>query len=100
MGDLNAPGVADGTEHRLLVIPPDPAHFEAVVPAEPAGTGRGDAPIYEDQLEAPADALPGQVLQDQLAGPVLVGGGRHDQRTHREPGDVDGHDALAPFVRP
>ena len=28
MGDLHAPGVPDGAEDRLLVVPPHPAHFE------------------------------------------------------------------------
>jgi hypothetical protein len=34
------------------------------------------------------------VLQHQLAGPVLVGGGRHDQGAHWEAGHVDCHNAL------
>lgn len=37
MGDVDAPGVPDGTEHRLLVVPPDAAHLGPVVPAQ--GTG-------------------------------------------------------------
>jgi hypothetical protein len=28
VGDLDAPGVADGSEHRLLVVPPDPPHLK------------------------------------------------------------------------
>ena len=38
MGDLDAPGVSDGSEHRLLVVPTDPAHLEAVVSAERTGS--------------------------------------------------------------
>jgi hypothetical protein len=34
VGDLDAPGVPDGTEHRLLVVPPDAAHLEPEVPAQ------------------------------------------------------------------
>lgn len=55
---------------------------------------RGDPAIHQHQLEPPGDALLVEVFQHQLAGPVLVGGGRHDQRTHREAGHVDGHDAF------
>jgi hypothetical protein len=36
VGDLDAPSVPDGAEHRLLVVPPDPAQLEVVVPAERA----------------------------------------------------------------
>jgi hypothetical protein len=39
-GRLDAPGVSDGAEHRLLVIPPDPAQLEVAVPAQRAGGGR------------------------------------------------------------
>ena len=34
MGDLDAPGVPDGAEHRLLVVPPDPAQLEGVAAAQ------------------------------------------------------------------
>jgi hypothetical protein len=78
VGDLDPPGVPDGAEDRLLVVPPHSADLKVVVAAESAGGGRGDA--NQDQLEAVGDALPGQVLQHQLAGPVLVGGGGHDHR--------------------
>jgi hypothetical protein len=63
-------------------------------PAERAGSGRGDPTVHQDQLKPPGDGLAGQMLQHQLAGTVLVGGGRYDQCTHRKPGHVDGHDAL------
>ena len=29
VGDLDSPGMADGAEDQLLVVPPDPAHLEA-----------------------------------------------------------------------
>jgi putative transposase len=41
-----------GAEHRLLVVPPDPAQLEVVVPAECAGSGRGDPTVHQDQLKA------------------------------------------------
>lgn len=31
MGYLDAPGVSDGAEHRLPVVPPDPAQLQVVV---------------------------------------------------------------------
>jgi hypothetical protein len=62
VGDLDAPGVPDGTEHRLLVVPPNPAQLEVVVPAESAGSGCGDPTVHQDQLEPPGDALSVQVL--------------------------------------
>jgi hypothetical protein len=65
-----------------------------VVPPERAGSSRGDPTVHQDQLEPAGDALPVKVLQNQRAGPVLVGGGRHDQRAHRKASHVDGHDAL------
>ena len=94
MSDLDAPGVPDGAEDRLLVVPANPANLDVVVPTERAGSSRGDPTVHEDQLEPAGDALPVQVLQNQRAGPVLVGGGRHDQRAHRKASHVDGHDAL------
>ena len=51
--------------------------------------------VHQDQLKPPGDPLLGQVLQHQLTCPVLMGGGRHDQGTHREPGHVDRHHALS-----
>lgn len=40
MGALDAPGVPDGAERRLLVAPSDPAQLEVVVPADsPNGGG-------------------------------------------------------------
>lgn len=73
MGDLNTPGVPDGTEDRLLVVPSHPADFEVVMPAKPAPRGGRDTPVHHDQLQAVGDALPSQVFQHQLTGPVLVG---------------------------
>src|SRR3954463_2595624 len=66
-----------GRKHRLLVVPPDPPHFEALASAELACAGRGDATV-QDQLEPVGDALPSQVLQHHLTGPVLVRRGQHD----------------------
>jgi len=42
VGDLHAPSAPDRAEHRLFVVPADPAKLEVVVPAERAGSGRGD----------------------------------------------------------
>lgn len=83
-----------GTEHRLLVVPPDPAKVVVVVSTELAGSACGDPAVHQDQFEPSGDDLPGQVLQHQFAGPVLVGGGRHDEGTYGQPGHVDRHDAL------
>src|ERR1035438_4203171 len=62
MGDLDAPSEPDEAEHRLLVIPPDPAHLQVMAPAEHAGSGRGDPTVHQDQLKPPGDPLLGQVL--------------------------------------
>ena len=94
MGYLDAPGVPDGAEHRLLVVPPDPAQFQVVVPTERPGGGRRDSSVHHDKLEALGDALSRQVLQHQFRGPVLMPGSRHDQSAQGEPGHVDSHDAL------
>jgi len=64
--------VTEGAGHGLLVVPSDPAQLEVVVAAERAGGGRGDPTVHQDQLESPGDALPGQVRQHQLSGPVLM----------------------------
>jgi hypothetical protein len=37
MSDLDAPGVSDEAEDRLLVLPPDPANLDFVVAAQRAG---------------------------------------------------------------
>src|SRR5450631_721664 len=100
MGDLDAPSEPDGAEHRLLVVAPDPAQLEVVVPAERAGSGRGDPTVHQDQLKAPGDPLLGQVLQHQLTGPVLMGGGRHDRAPTGSPVTSTATTRLAPFVRP
>lgn len=94
MGDLDAPGVPDGTEHRLLVVPPAAAHLVPVVPAQGTGSRRSDPAVLQDQLQPPGDTLARQMVQQQVAGPVLVGGGRYDQCSHRESGHLDRHHAL------
>lgn len=43
VGDLDSPGVPDGTEHRLLIIPADPTQLDVVEPAERAGSGTSTA---------------------------------------------------------
>jgi hypothetical protein len=73
VGDLSAPGVPDGAEDRLLVVPPHPAHFEVVVPTERAGISRGDPAFHQDQLEPAGDTLLGEVLKHQLGRPIFVG---------------------------
>ena len=92
--DLDPPGVPDGAEHRLLVIPPDPTNFEVVLQAEASRGGRGDPAVHQDELESVRETLPSQVLQHQVAGPVLVGRSGHDHGSHWKAGDVDRHDAL------
>jgi hypothetical protein len=73
VGDLDTPGVPDGPEGGLLVVPPDPADLDVVVATESAGRSGRDPSVHQDQLEPVGDALPAQVLQHQLAGTVLVG---------------------------
>ena len=97
MGDLDAPSVPDGPEGRLLVIPPDPADLDGIPPTECAGSAHRDTAVDQNEFELPGDALPDQVLEHQLAGPVLVGGGGYDQCAYREAGDVDCDDALRAF---
>jgi hypothetical protein len=58
--------VPDRAEHRLLVVPPDPAQLEVVVPAERAGSGRGDPTVHQDQLKPPGDPLLGVRVQVPL----------------------------------
>jgi hypothetical protein len=94
VGDLDAPGVPDGPEHGLLVVPTDTAHLEVALAAQSVGGGRGDDTIDQDQSQPGGDALLGEVLQHQLGRPVLVGGGRRYEGTHRQPGRVDRDDAL------
>ena len=83
MCDLDAPGVPNGAKDRLLVVPTDPADLEVVLPTETPRGGRSDPAVHQDELEAAGNALLGQVLQHQVAGAVLVGGGGHHQRGHR-----------------
>lgn len=100
MGDLDAPGVADGPEHRLLVVPPDSAELEAVAPAELPCSGRGDAAVDQDQFEPFRDALTRQVSSiSSLARFSCV-----DAGTTRAPTGSSvtstATTLLAPFVRP
>ena len=90
----------DGAEDRLLVVPSDPADLEVVVAADAAGRSGRDPAVHQHQLEPAGDALLGQVLQHQLAGSILVGGGGHDKGADREAGHVDGDDALGALGAP
>lgn len=83
-----------GRNTGCLSSHPTRAHLEVVVSSKLAGSGRGDATIDQDQLKPLGDSLTPEVVQHQFAGAVLVRGGRHDQRTHRETGHVDSHDPL------
>jgi hypothetical protein len=48
VGDLDAPGMPDGAEHRLLVVPADTAQLKVALPAEGTGGGRGNATVDQD----------------------------------------------------
>jgi hypothetical protein len=48
VGDLDAPGMPDGAEHRLLVVPADTAQLKVALPAEGMGGGRGNATVDQD----------------------------------------------------
>lgn len=100
MRDLDPPGVPDGAEHRLLVVPPDAAQLEAMLTAQRVRGGRSDAAIDKDQVQPTGDALVGEVLQHQLGHPVLVGRGWDGERRNRQSGRVTATMRLAPFVRP
>ncbi len=100
VGDLHAPGVPDGAEDRLLVVPPHPTHFEVVVPTERAGSSRGDPTVHQDQLEPAGDALLGEVRQHQLGCRVLLGGGGTASAHTGSPVVSTATMRLAPLVRP
>jgi hypothetical protein len=72
VGDLDPPGVPDGPEDRQFIVPPGPVDLKVVVSAECASSSRSEPTVHQDQLKPVSNALPGQVLQNQLAGPVLV----------------------------
>ena len=94
MGDLDAPSVPDGSKGRLLVVPPDPADLDGMPPTKCPGSAHCDTAVDQNEFELPGDPLPDQVLEHQLACPVLVDGGGHDQCAYREAGDVHCDDAL------
>lgn len=58
MGNLDPPGMPDGAEHGLLVVPPHPSYLVAVTTTELRGGPRGHSPVHEDQLQPPGDTLP------------------------------------------
>jgi ectoine hydroxylase-related dioxygenase (phytanoyl-CoA dioxygenase family) len=64
-----------------------------------AGSRRGDPTVHQDQLEPPGDALPGQVLQHRLTGPVLMEAGTTSAPTG-SPVTSTATTRLAPLVRP
>jgi hypothetical protein len=101
VSDLDAPGVPDGAEDRLLVVPANPANLDVVVPTERAGSSRGDPTVHQDQLEPAGDALPVQVLQNQRAGPRFswVEAGAASAPTGR-PVTSTATMRLTPLVRP
>jgi len=81
-----------GTPAACRPTPPGAAQGHGFDPER--GPGRSDPAVDQNQFKPPGYALPGQVVQHQLAGAVLVGRGRHDQRAHRQPGHIDRDDAL------
>ena len=89
-----------GRKTGCLSSQPTRRTLDVVVPPERAGSSRGDPTVHQNQLEPAGDALPVQVLQNQRAGPVLVGGGRHDQRAQRKAVTSTATMRLAPLVRP
>lgn len=58
MGNLDPPGMPDGSEHGLLVVPPHPSHLVAVKATELRGGPRRHSPVHGDQLQPPGDTLP------------------------------------------
>ena len=57
MGDLGAPDVPDGAEHRLLLVPSDPTDLDVALRADGPGGGCGDPAVPQDELEPGGDAL-------------------------------------------
>jgi hypothetical protein len=53
--DFDAPGLADGPEHQLLVVPPGLPHLQVVASGERGCGGRGDATVHRDQLKPLGD---------------------------------------------
>ena len=100
MGDLDTPGVPDGPEGGLLVVPPDPTDLDVVVAAEGACRSGRDPSVHQDQLEPVGDALLVQVFQHQLAGSISwVEAGTTSAATGR-PVTSTATTRLAPLVRP
>lgn len=93
MGYLDAPGVPDGTEGRL-VVPTDSADLQAVVPATSRRRWAGDAAVDQDQFQPFLATLRAEMLQHQLGGDVLVRRRGHDECPDRQTGDIHGDDPL------
>jgi len=72
MCHLHPPGVPDGAEDGLLDVPPHAPDVHVVLPPELVGSGRGDAPVHDDQLEPFAGALVEQVAEHKVAGVLSV----------------------------
>jgi hypothetical protein len=94
IGHFDSPGVPDGAEQRLLVLPPDPAYLEVVLRAEPRGGRRGHTSAHKGQFQPFGDSLLGEVVEHHLASDVVVRRGRHHQRPDGQTGDVDGDHPL------
>ena len=70
MGNLDAPGVTDGTEDRLLVVPPDPVHLEPKVSTGEAAVrgAAGQVGVDEDhrgRLPGPSALVAGRRVQQR-----------------------------------
>ena len=100
VGDLDSPGVPDGPEGGLLVVPSDPAELDVVVATEGAGSSRGDPSVYQDQLEPVRDALrPRCSSISSLARFSWVDAGTTSAATGR-PVTSTATTRFAPLVRP
>ena len=94
MSDLDSPSVPEGRNTGCLSSHPTRRILRSWcrfrVRAAVAVTRRST----RTSSSSPVTPWPVRCSQHQLTGAVLVGRGRHDQRTHREAGHVDGHHSL------
>lgn len=93
VGDCDAPGVPNGAEDRLLVVPPDPADLQVELPTEVPRGGSSDPAVHQDELSGRRRPA-GSGAPTATRWPGSRGGGRNHHRGHRRAGHIDGHDTL------
>lgn len=71
VSDFHAPGVPDGVEHGLLVVPADAAILDAMPATECGCCPSGHAAVDEHQLQPSGDTLFGEGVAHHPVGVVL-----------------------------